>query len=276
MSRQAGRAARPWVERLARLGYAAKGIVYLVLGWLAFQAAQGAGDPHVDKGRVLANILGQPFGRFLLGIVAVGLAGYALWRLVEAALDPEGDGKRSNGLIKRLGWAVAGVSYAGLAVAAAQLTLNPARPSAGGAAAGNPRDLTARLMAQPLGRWLVGLAGLVVLVVAFVYFYQAVTAGFERRFKSGELKGEQRKWVLRIGRFGYAAQGVVYLVVGGFLVQAAWQYNPQKAGGLGDALAALAAQPFGTYLLALVAAGLLAYGLYALFLAQYRRIYVRL
>lgn len=265
----ADKGAIPLVERLARLGYAAVGVVYLTLGGLALQAAWGVGSANVDQQTVLLKVLTQPFGRLLLAVLALGLVGYALWRLIQAVLDPEDEGKKSGAVIKRIGYAISGLSYLVLAYAAFRLDMGL------GGSSKNLRDVTAGIMAKPWGRWLVGLIGLVMLGVGVARFVAAYKGKLERNFKSGKLDAAQKRWAIRLGRAGYVARGVVYSLIGVFLLQAAWQYNPQKAGGLGDALAALAKPPFGPIWLGAVGAGLVAYGVYALMLAQFRRLQLR-
>ncbi|HEV2129901.1 MAG TPA: DUF1206 domain-containing protein, partial [Longimicrobiaceae bacterium] len=122
-ARHAAHGASPWVEGLARLGYAAKGVVYLIVGGLAAQAALGSGGQTTGSEGALSTILRQPLGQVLLGAVAVGLAGYALWRFVQAALDPEHRGTDAKGIAIRLGYAISGVIHAGLAIEAARMVL---------------------------------------------------------------------------------------------------------------------------------------------------------
>lgn len=262
-------AANPWVERLARLGFVAKGIVYITIGALAIQAALGSGGATTDSRGAIETLGQQPFGRVLLGVLAVGLLGHALWRFVEAAVDPERSGTAAKGLARRIGYAGIGVAYIGLALTAVQL-MRGADDAGGDSTAG----WTARLMDEPFGRVLVGLIGLGVIGVGLYQFYQAYSAKFKQKLKLGEMSGTEQQWTIRSGRFGHAARGVVFGIVGGFLVQAALQYDPQKAQGLGGALQALAErQPFGPWLLGIVAVGLVAYGVYMLISARYRRIF---
>lgn len=263
-------AAKPWIERLARLGYAAKGIVYAVVGLLALQAARGAGSANVDKNSAMSNILRQPYGQLLMVLLGMGLLGYAIWRLVQALADPEREGKGTKAILERAGYFVTGVSYAALAFGTWRMAMGLAS-----SAEKEYRDVTVMLMQWPYGRWLVALLGLVILAVGLAQFYQAFTGKFERRLKYGELSQTQRTWIMRMGTTGYAAKGVVYVLVGYFLLQAGLRYDPGQAGGLGEALQTLAGQQFGAVVLAAVAAGLIAYGAYAIFLAQYRRIHLR-
>lgn len=255
-------AADPWVERLARLGLVSKGIVYSIVGILAAQAAFGAGGRTTDTAGALETIVTQPFGKFLLALVAVGLLGYMLWRFIQAFLDPE-----NKGIFGRLGSFIAGVIYAGLALTAARLITG-----SGGGNSNSTEDWTARLMSQPFGQWLVGTVGAFIIGFGFYEFYKGFTAKFREDLKWQQMDHHERKFATNLGRFGYFARGVVFVVIGFFLIQAARFSNPNQARGFGGALAALAGQPYGPWVLGLVAIGLLAYGIYTMVEAKYRRI----
>lgn len=261
-------AANPWVERLARLGFAAKGIVYITIGVLATQAARGLGGATTDTRGAIETLGQQSFGRVLLGIIAVGMLGYALWCFVEAAIDPDRKGSSAQGIAQRLGYAGLGIIYVGLALTAVRLLMGSG--DAGGDAT---QGWTARLMAQPFGRWLVGLIGLGVIGFGLGQLYQAYTTKFREKLNMAQMSATEQTWAIRSGRFGLAARGVVFGIIGGFLIQAALQYNADKVQGLGGALEALTRQPFGPWLLGIVAAGLIAYGVYMLVSARFRRIF---
>jgi hypothetical protein len=272
---QAGRAARlvasqPWVEPLARFGYTAKGIVYGLVGILAAQAAFGSGGKTTDSRGALQTILEQPFGQFLLGLIAIGLGGYVLWSLVQAVMDTENHGTDAKGIAQRLSYVGAALVYTGLALTAARLALGSS--SSGGSNAS--QDWTARLLAQPFGQWLVGTIGAAIIGFGFYHFYRAYTAKFRRKLKLNEMSENEKAWATRMGRFGLAARGVVFGVIGFFLIQAARSSNASEVRGLGGALAALASQPYGPWLLGLVALGLVAYGIYNLVLARYRQMVI--
>ena len=187
---------------LARLGYAARGFVYIIVGWLAFQAAQGTGSPNVDTHTALAAIIAQPFGRFLLGIVAVGLVGYGLWRVVEAIIDPEHAGSDAKGILTRTGYVISALTYAGLAAIAVRMIMGT---GSAGSTNQAPKDWTARLLAQPFGHWLVVLAGLLVIALGINSLYMAYKVKFEKRFNTNEMSTQMRRWAIDLGRVGYAA-----------------------------------------------------------------------
>jgi hypothetical protein len=263
----AARETKPWVVHLGRLGHASIGVVYATVGILAGQAALGQGGGTTDTRGALQWLDQAPFGRLLLGGMAVGIAGYALWRFVQAALDTENKGSEVKGLCMRCNYVLIGLVYAGLALSALQLSLGSAE---GGSSDASTQDGTARLLAQPFGQWLVAAAGAAVIGVGLYQFYLAYSGKFCDQLRRSELSLSQDMWMMRAGRLGFAARGVVFSIIGWLLVVAAKQAEPQQARGLGGALATLAQQPFGPLLLGIVALGLLAYGLYMLVEARFR------
>ncbi|MBD0264874.1 MAG: DUF1206 domain-containing protein [Tolypothrix sp. Co-bin9] len=263
-------ASHPWVERLARLGYAAKGLVYFVVGLLAAQAAFGSGGKTTNTAGALETIVTQPFGKFLLGIVSLGLIGYALWRFVQTILDPEDSGKEMNAkrIAKRLGYAFSAIAYFSLAVTSIKLLIMGSSSSD----SDSVEDWTIYFLHQPFGRWLVVLLGLTVICVGISYLYQAYKGKFRRYFKLYQMSPTEQIWTLRLGRFGIAARGFVFGIIGIFMILAAIQLDGTQARGLGGALAVLGKQPFSPWVLGVVALGLIAYGIYSVIEARYRHI----
>lgn len=268
---QIKKSASPWITLLARFGYAAKGVVYIIIGVLAAYAAFSSGGKTTDSRGALGEILVQPFGKYLLGAVAIGLAGYALWRFVQALTDTENKGSGVKGLAVRFGYAVIGVIYAGLAFSAVQIILG-----SGGnrSSESSSKEWTATLLAQPFGQWLVGLAGLGFIAAGLSHFYKAYTAKFREKLMMSEMSQSVQNFAIRTGRFGLAARGAVFGIIGAFLIQAALHSNAGEARGLSGALSALGQQTYGQLLLGIVALGLVAYGFYMLVLARFRRIIV--
>jgi hypothetical protein len=258
-----------WVERLARLGYAAKGIVYAIVGVLAVQAAVGPGGQTTDTKGALGAIAAQPFGKFLLALLTIGLIGYVVWQFVQAIQDPEHKGDDPEGLAKRLGYGISGLVYAGLALSAIRLLMG----SGGGGSSNSTQDWTARLLSQPFGQWLVALIGAFVIGLGFHQFYKAYKAKFRKEMKLHEMSPTEETWATRIGRLGEAARGVVFVIIGFFLIQAARQSDASEVRGLDGALLALSQQPYGPWLLGIVALGLIAYGIHMGVQARYRRIH---
>ena len=265
--------AASWVEGLARLGYAAKGAVYIVVGLLATHAALGSGRVSSNSGSegAIATILRQPLGKILVAIIAIGLFGYALWRFVQAALDPEHRGSDAKGAAIRAGFVVSGLLHLGLAVEAARMILSGGGGGSGGG--GQEADhWTAMLMRQPFGVWLAVILGVGIASFGVYELYKAFTVRLTRRLDLSQMSQRARTWTIRFGRLGYAARGVVFGIIGVLLIQAALQYDPSDAVGVGGALRALQQQSHGPWLLGAVAVGLIAYGLFEMIKARYRRV----
>lgn len=266
------RAARPGIELLGRFGYVAKGAVYILVGTLAVQAALGQeGGQTTDQTGALTKIASLPFGKVLLGLLVIGLLGYALWRVVQGALDTEHKGDEMKGLLARAVYVGIGVIYASLAFSALKLLMGN-----GASAGGNEttQGWTAWLMGHPFGIWLVALAGVAVFVNGILQLYKAWKSNLTEDLHLTDVGAEHADLVTKIGRAGYSARGVAFMMIGGFLIGAALHNNPSEAQGLDGILATLAAQPFGPYLLGAVAAGLAAYGVFAIVEARYRRMVI--
>lgn len=270
-ARASARRASPWLVGLGRLGYAAQGVVYTLIGVLAVQVALGRGGATTDNRGALARIAQAPFGRALLIATAIGIAGYALWRFLQAALDTDGKGTDAGGIATRLGYAGSALAHVGLALSALRL-LRTGDPGQGTSA--TAQGWTATLLDRPFGQALVVLVGLAVIGVGGAQVYKGIAAKFREELRLGEMGAETERWVTRLGQVGYVARGIVFGLIGLFLIGAARRGDPGEARGLDGALAALAAQPVGPWLLGAVAAGFVAYGLYLFAEARYRRMVV--
>jgi hypothetical protein len=268
-ARRAVREAEPWLIWFGRFGFAAKGVVYTLIGVLAMLAAVGAGGDTAGKKRVLAYVADAPYGRYLLAAIGIGILGYALWRFIQAAADTENKGSGGKGIAVRIGYFGIGLLYVGLSISAFALL-------AGTGSAGDDGQAgwTARLMSQPFGRWLVGVAGAMVMAYGARQIYRAYTLKFMRKLTARKMSAAEEKWACRLGRTGYAARGIVFGIIGLFLILAAVHADPGEARGLSGALDALARQPWGSAVLGAVALGLTAYGLYMFVEARYRRMVI--
>jgi hypothetical protein len=268
-AREAVHKASPFVEKFARFGYAAKGVVYVIVGALAAMAAFGAGGETTGSRGALDTIAAQPFGRVLLGVVAFGLLGYACWQFIRAVEDPENEGSDRKGIAKRIGFFISGVVHLSLVFAAVQ-TLRGSGGSGDDDA--GARGWTAELMSYPAGQWLVAAVGLGIALYGLHQLYRAFKAKLDKMLALGGLDPAVARWVRYVSRFGMAARGVVFAIIGGFLVTAAVQEDASEARGVAGALRALEQQPYGPWLLGIVALGLIAYGVYEFVKARYRQI----
>lgn len=253
-------------EHLARFGYAARGVVYVIVGALAVLAALGRGQGTPDSRDALTTLLRTPYGGVVLGLVALGLVCFALWRLAQAALDADHLGTDPKALVRRAGFAVSAVANFALATSAIGLVTTIV---ASGGGDGSAQDWTRYLLALPFGRWLVALVGLGVVGTGLGTAWKGWTASFRRRLSMG---GTAAGWVTPIGRAGYLARGLVFVLAGFFLVLAALHANAREVRGLAGTLRALQEQPYGWALLLVTALGLFAFGAFQVLAARYRRI----
>lgn len=267
-----GRAARragqsDWVEWAGRFGHVAKGVSYALIAILALQVAFGERAQTSDRQGVLREVASKPFGTAALWAMAVGFVGYAVWEFARAALDRDHKGTDAKGSAKRVKCAVVGVIYVASAVAAISL----AQGSSSGTG-GNEQAETATVLDWPAGQWIVGIVGIGLLVYGVANVWKAKTQKFTKDLDSHKMNRTTRTWAIRSGVAGFAARGVVFAIVGVFLAKAAYEYDPQEAVGIDGALSKVADQAWGTWLLAAVAIGLLAYGAFCLVQARYRRV----
>lgn len=254
------------VVMLARLGYAAKGIVYSVVGVLAVMFVLGEGGGLTDNKGAIQKISAQPFGIALVWLVAAGLLCYAIWNAVRATLDPANVGTDKKGLVKRFGYGLSAVWHVLLAVYAGQLAYGS------DASEGSTESSVAKLMSMPLGQVLVGIVGLVTVGFGLFQIYRAIANKVGDEFDEGQMSEGMKTFACRVARIGIGARGLVFPMIGGSLVLAAFHRQPGQAEGFSDSMRELASQPFGEFLIAFVAAGLLAYGLYLLCVARYATI----
>jgi hypothetical protein len=264
--RAAYRAPRDWVRRLAQFGYAIKGVVYGVMAILALQVAFGVRRKLAGEHEAVEHIGRQPFGNVLLVVVGAGLLGYALWRVVEAVLDPHAEGTGWKGIAIRLGALGSAVVNGGAAVAALRLA------TANGGHGENPKVQAATVLNEPWGLAVLALLGLTIVGVAVAQFYSAYRQTFLKYLSLRRASAQQANWLRWTGRIGLAARGVVFGIIGVALVRTALTTDPNQAKGLKEALHQVAAQPFGQALLTVVAAGLLAYAVHLVATVPYRRL----
>jgi hypothetical protein len=236
---------------------------------LAINVAVGGGGQLEDRPGALQEVAQSSFGRILLAGLAVGLAGYAIWRLALALLGRTLETGEREGALKRIGSAARGVLYAWLAFVCAELVFDANEQSGQGK---GEKELTARVLDWPLGRWIIAAVGFAVVAAGVYNVYRALSRKFRKDLKEGQMGGEERRWYTVIGVLGHAARGVIFLLAGFFIVRAAWEYDPNEAIGLDGALAKLANAEYGPFLLGAVAAGLFAYGLFCLVQARYREV----
>ena len=255
------------LEWLARAGLVARGVVYGLIGILAIKVAFGAGGETTDQQGALKSIAGQPFGKVLLVLVAIGLAGYALWRLVRAAIG-RGPETGADDAKDRISGVVSGIAYAALCVTAVKILIG----SSSSSSSSKTEKATGGVLDWPLGRYLVIVAGLVVLGVAVDQALKGIKQKFREDSKTEQMSPGVDQAYTAVGVVGHLARAVVFALIGWFVIKAAIDYDPDKAVGLDQALAKLSSSAFGPVVLGIVAAGLIAFACYSVLDARYRRV----
>jgi hypothetical protein len=257
------------VDAAARWGFAARGVIYLLIGGLALQIAFGAGGEQADRGGALAEIAKKPLGSVLLWVLGIGLVGMALWRLSEALFGAAGPGGSKAG--KRLLSAVRSVFYGFVAYSVLAFAAGD-KSSGQGSSDQQSQDITARAMEWPGGRWIVGAAGVAIAVAGVWVALSAALRKFRKHLKLGEMSRTARRFVEVTGVAGGLGRGVLFAAIGVFVVVAAVAYEPDRAKGFDDTLRSFTGTPVGPWLLALVAAGLALFGLFSFGMARWRRV----
>lgn len=270
----AGRAQRevaPWVEKLARFGYAAKGFTYVLVGVLAFKAAIGYGGEVGDSRNALASLQGDStFVTVLLWAVAIGISGYAIWQFFRAALDPEDEGDDAKGITKRILFAISGVIHAALAVWIYTALLSA---SGGGDNGDGTQGHVARVLDWGMmGRLLVAAVGAGIVIFGIQQLVKAWKVELSDQLSLDQMSERVRSTAVFVARFGLAARGLVFGLIGFFAINAAWQYDSSESGGIGETLEWISG--FGAVVLGVIALGFAAYGIYMFVMARYRRINV--
>jgi len=256
-----------WLALLARAGMVAQATMYLLVGGLAIELALGLGGKTTDQRGALHTLADEWYGLAALLALAVGFAGYAIWRFAVAVLGEKIESEEDVGVGKRLLYAARALLYASLCYSALALAL-----SRGGGESNKEDKVTATVFDWPAGRWLVGGAGLAIVGYGLWNGYGALSRNFEKDLKVEQMSAGERRLVCAVGRAGFAARGVVFTLIGIFVVKAALEYDPKEPVGLDGALQRLSEQPYGPALLGTVAAGLVAFGVFSLARARYREV----
>jgi len=254
----------PAARLLARAGLTARGIIYILIGWVAALVALGRSSHEADQEGALQLLASKPYGAVSLWLLGIGFAAYALWRLSEAAFGVTGDANGAGPRLKSLGRAAVYSFFAYLTfsvIAGRQRSQSRSQ-----------QDITAKVMQHPGGQWLVGIAGLIIVIMGAVLAVEGIRRTFMKYLRTGEMSRRTRKLVELLGVVGTIARGVVFALAGVLVVDAAVTHRPSKSGGIDKALLALRNQPFGEVLLLLAALGLLIFGVYGLCEARWRKV----
>jgi hypothetical protein len=258
----------PWLVRFARFGFVVRGIIYFLPGLLALELATGRHGRATTPAGAIDVIAQQPFGRALLLVMLVGLAGYAGWGVVRAVFDPMRRGHSPVGLAQRFGFVTSAIAYAGLFVATAGYLLGSF------AHVETVNHWTVGVMAHPGGAILVGVVGLCwVFGSGIAQIVDGWRANFTRDLDLGHIGPGERRWAIRLGRVALIARGAVFTIIGLLLLAASLHLNSRGEGGQDGALLELTHHTFGRVLLGAAGAGLMAFGMYSAMCARWMRMH---
>ncbi|QDV47465.1 hypothetical protein Enr13x_73740 [Stieleria neptunia] len=256
-----------WIESLGRAGHLAKGIVYFIIGFLAFQLAIGAGGEISGSRDAIREIGQQPFGRVLLGVVSIGLLGYTAWRWVQAGKDTEGVGQDVKGVCKRIGYAVSGLGYLALGIFAGSLALG-----FGSGSGSSQNSASSPLLDSSWGRVALGIVGVITIGVAIYFVYKAYQAKFMTKYDLSAMSETTRKVALHAGRMGLSTRGIAVAIIGAFILVSAIRGTADgEIAGMSDALAAIAAQTYGKILIGITGFGLMCYAVHMMLMGWFRK-----
>ena len=246
----------------AKLGYVARGVVYFVIGGLAVLVALGEGGETTNSKGAIEQIMAQPFGNLLLILLVIGLLGYVAWRFTQSIKDTDDHGTSAKGLAVRAGLFISGVTHLLLALWTIKLLI-------GMGSGGSSGNMSEQWLSADVRQILVGLAGAIFIGVGCAHLFKGWTARFERYM---DIPADKNQWAQPICRFGLIARGVVWLIVGGILIRSSLMFGSDDVKGMADALDWLHEGAYGNWLLGSVAVGLVAFGVYSILEAIYRRI----
>lgn len=251
-------------ENIARFGIATKGFVYTLIGALTFMAAIGSGGSKSSSSDALKFLENNTLGTILVGITAVGLAAYVFWRLYQAIMDPDKEGKDLKGIGNRLGFFSSGVFYGLMAFSAIEILIGS------GGDSGDDRELLiATALSKPFGQVIVLIIATIFLGRAIFQMVIAYTNLYRKRIKAQNLDPKVQKLMITLGKVGHTSRGIVIGVIAFLTYRAAFSYSSDEAGGTKDAFSFLQNE-FGTLVLSLVALGMVMYGVFLLINARYR------
>ncbi|MDL4839808.1 DUF1206 domain-containing protein [Aquibacillus rhizosphaerae] len=265
-AKEAGHEAKPWVRSFARFGFFAKGTVYILIGILSFMAALGVGGKTTGSKGAFASVASQPFGEIILWIVAIGLLGYVFWRVFQVINDPYYNKTNTKRIVIRTGFAISAGIYGFLIYKAVSIAMHADN---GG---GSSQTSTAKLLSQPFGPSIIMLVGIGIIIFAISEIIKALQSKFKKHLMVNEMNHREKQWFTVFGKTGLIARGLVFCIIGSFLIQNALTSNPDQTVGLDRALSEIAQQPFGQWMLGITAIGLFLYGVFLFFKGKYAKI----
>lgn len=264
-----------WKEKTGRVGHVAKGVVYAMAGILSLLAAFNMGGQKAGKVQVIEFLQKQSFGNVLLILMAIGLACYAVWRFIQAIQDPENKGKDTKGKVALAGYFISGVIYLSLA-AYAVMQISGVGGSGGGSSGQSQQGMVASLLQSGVGVAVVVGIAIALFGKSLYQFYRVYKGNFTENIRAHNIPVHKAKTIVKqTGNAGYIARGILIGIIGYFFLQAALQHDPSEVDGSSGAFSFIQQSSYGPWLMALVAIGLICYGVFMFVVAKYKRFYAR-
>ncbi len=253
-------------DKIQTIGYAAKGIVYTIIGALTALVAVDMGGSKTGRSGVIDFLQQQPFGKFILYALAIGVLAYALWRIYTAIADPKSEGGDASGIVKRIGFACSGLLYLLFSV-----TIFMTAVGSGGGGGGNKQYYAAQLLDKSYGPFLIGLIGIIIICTGIYQTYKGYSNKYLEELNPGY--GRHERVLKKFGKFGFMARGVIFGIIGYFVLRAGVTDNAELVRGIQGAFSFLQQQSYGTFLMGCIAAGLLAYGIFIVYVSKDTRVH---
>jgi uncharacterized membrane protein YozB (DUF420 family) len=255
-----------WLEHLTRAGLVGYGVIHLLFAWIIVRIAFGGAPADGDQSGALHTVAGKPFGAVLITALVVGLVAMTIWQLFEAAIGHR-DERGRHRVYERVASGGRAAFYAYVAWTGVKVLKGKSASSAD-----TQEQASEDLMVTTGGRFTVAFAGVAVAAIGVGLVFYGLARKFEKHLMTGRMSAAAKVLSRRLGIVGYVAKGSAYAIAGVLFVVAAVRYDPDKARGLDAALREMAEHAYGTWLLALTALGIAAYGLFGLVQARYREV----
>lgn len=258
---------KPWVRWYSRIGFSAKGSVYILIGLISMMAAVGIGQKS-DQAGAIAAVASRPFGQLILWFMVLGLIGYITWLTTQVIIEPDHSGSKIKGLFIRIGYFFSAAFYVGLGTKFAILAMQSGQT-------GNTKQVWMnKVLDIPIGRIAIAITGISIFVFAMIQLTLGIRGTFTKKLNTSEMKQKEMIITNQMGRIGFIARGITFGVLGGFLIHSGWTGETSQATGIDGALAQIAQEPFGQALLGIVSLGLFLYGVYEVLEGKNRNIKV--
>ncbi len=259
--------AKPWIFKYARAGHLAKGLIYFIIGLLASMPVIGINGKFTSAEGAIYTIAKQPFGYILVFILAIGFLGFAIWEGMLVAFGTDTAKNLISDILQRIGYAFLTLVYLVLSFNTFRILFHAQINTSGQ----KYQQATSVILKYPFGQWMVALVGAVFIGAGIGQCIWALSGRFQKRLKQYEMSKNEYRVTAVIGRVGYTARSIIFMVIGFFLILSAWQADPNKTKGMDGALAILIKQPYGKGLLGAVAGGLMIFGIYMCMEARFKR-----